>query len=331
MAHELSIKNGKAEMMYVGDLPWHGLGTKLDKPATAREAIVAAGLDWTVEKAPMFAKFKGNTIPVPNRFLTVRQYGNKVINLGFVGKDYTPLQNVDAFNMFDPIVGKDAAIYHTAGALFEGRRVWILAKLPGVIRVTGEDISEKYVLLFNNHTGDGAALVKLTSVRVVCNNTLQMALTDTSGNNCAYFIHTSGINKKIQDASEMLGLVQQKFDEIAAAFAEMRKIDMTESMVKDYYHKVYPNPQDVAMEAEAALATTRRDWCRHFFENGQGNLLPGVRGTLWAAYNGATDYIDHRKVLRQSNNGRANSSWFGESSKIKSRAYNAAVALVPHG
>ena len=180
MAHNLLIQNGQASMFYLSEVPWHGLGVKLDRPATAKEAIEAAQLDWPVIKLPLFAGSKH--IVVPDKFAVVRKTRNLVQKtdpvLGIVGKDYTPLQNCDAFRFFDPMVGQNAAIYHTAGALGQGERVWILAKLPGHIRVAKDDITEKYLLLSNSHDGKSSVQIKFTPVRVVCQNTLTIALND---------------------------------------------------------------------------------------------------------------------------------------------------------
>ena len=142
MSHNLLIQNGEASMMYVGGLPWHGLGTRLDRPATAKEAIQAAHLDWQVRKLPLCAVDGLLHLPVRDRYGVARDGSLDV--LGVVGRDYTPVQNREAFAFFDPIVGKNAAIYHTAGALGRGERVWILAKLPDSIRVVGDDITDKY-------------------------------------------------------------------------------------------------------------------------------------------------------------------------------------------
>jgi len=123
-------------MMYVGQKPWHGLGTKLEKVATSEEAIIAAGLDWKVTKEPLFLK---NGTMIESSYATVREDNHNV--LGVVGRVYEPLQNKGAFQFFDAVVGIKEAMYHTAGALGNGECVWILAKLPGVVRVVGDDVT----------------------------------------------------------------------------------------------------------------------------------------------------------------------------------------------
>ena len=122
--HELNINNGKASMFYTGEVPWHKLGTKLDRPATAEEAIIAAGLDYSVKLKPLHTVINHKRIPVDGHFATVRDNGAV---LGVVGSRYEVLQNKDAFGFFDGIVDRHEAIYHTAGALGKGERIWILA------------------------------------------------------------------------------------------------------------------------------------------------------------------------------------------------------------
>ena len=319
MAHNLLIQNGQASMFYVEEVPWHNLGIKLNKPATAQEAIQAAQLDWPVIKLPLTAGSK--RIPVPDKFAVVRKTGQLVQKsdpvLGVVGKDYTPLQNRDAFRFFDPIVGQNAAIYHTAGALGLGERVWILAKLPGHIRVVGDDISEKYLLLSNSHDGKSSVQIKFTPVRVVCQNTLTIAL----GDGQAYrVIHHADVKTKLESAHQMLGLINDRFDEIEETFQAMSRVKMDSNRLSDYLATVYP---EVKEQEKMDLVKRDRSWSEFFFDQGRGNRLPGVAGSLWAAFNGVTEWQDHRKS-RQNENQRLVSSWFGGSYQTKARAFTVA-------
>jgi phage/plasmid-like protein (TIGR03299 family) len=322
MSANLLIQNGRAQMFYVEEVPWHGLGTKLDKPATSREAIQAANLNWQVVKVPLFAGSK--RIPVPDKFATVRKTSNTISKsdpvLGVVGANYCPLQNRDAFSFFDPIVGEDAAVYHTAGALGKGERIWILAKLPDYIRVVGDDIAEKYLLLSNSHDGKSSVQVKFTPVRVVCQNTLTAALND--GNGSWRVVHHQDIHQRIKQAHEMLGLINGKFNDLEASFQQMARVKMDRNKLHQYLIQVYPDPKD---EDKIELVRRDREWSNYFFDLGRGNRMQGVSGTLWAAFNGVTEWLDHRKS-RQNENQRLNSVWFGESARIKNRAYEIALS-----
>jgi len=319
MSHNLLIQNGQASMFYIDEVPWHGLGTRLNKPATAQEAIQAAKLDWPVVKLPLFAGSK--RIPVPDKFAVVRKTSEIVTRqdpvLGVVGKEYTPLQNREAFSFFDPIVGENAAIYHTAGALGQGERVWILAKLPGEIRVAGDDITEKYLLLSNSHDGKSSVQVKFTPVRVVCQNTLTIALNE---GHAFKVTHHADVHQKLKQAHEMMGIINTKFDDMEQTFQGMNRVKMNSNRLTDYLASVYPDSQELD---KMELVKRDRSWSEFFFDQGRGNRMPGVSGTLWAAFNGVTEWQDHRKS-RQNESQRLVSSWFGGSYQTKARAYSVA-------
>lgn len=314
--HNLMIQNGEASMFYIGQIPWHGLGTRLDKPATAREAITAARLDWEVEKRPLQTT---DGIPVPDRFAVMRKDGNKAV-LGIAGDGYTPLQNHEAFAFFDPVVGKDAAIYHTAGALGQGERIWLLAKLPGHLRVVGDDVSEKYLLLANGHDGTLSLQVKFTPVRVVCQNTLAIAL---NGGESVRILHTRDIHHRMKDAERMLGIVTRGFGQMEESFQAMAKVPMDRKRLAEYLAEVYPAPSSPEDLNTQLRAQRDRSWSEYFFDQGQGNRLPGVEGTLWAAFNGVTEWLDHRQT-RRGDDQRLNSTWFGASYRTKARALSVA-------
>ena len=321
MAHELVIENGKAAMMYVGEAPWHGLGQKLDKPATAAEAIKAARLDWQVAKIPLYVKGKRRYRQVVATYATVRTDSPVPAPLGIVGQDYEPLQNRDAFTWFDGIVGQGAAIYHTAGVLGIGERVWILAKLPGEIRVNGEDICEKFLLLSNSHDGQSSVQVKFTPIRVVCQNTLTMAL---SSGRTVRISHTRSIKERMEAAKENLGIIRDRFGRIEKDFQRFSEVPMTGNRLTVYLGTVFPMPQDEDDKAARKRVEIARQECGCLFDVGRGNDLGGVHGTLWAAYNGVVQFVDYRP-RKGDGSQRLESTWFTDGYLTKARAFRVAV------
>lgn len=237
MPHSIATISGKPAMMYTGQVPWHRLGTQLESPATAAQAIQAAHLNWEVVKAPLYIKPRRRSYaPVPSQFAMVRADQKVPHVLGIVGKSYTPLQNRDAFAWFDPIVGNNAAVYHTAGALDDGAQVWILAKLPGEIRVIGDDITEKYLLLSNSHDGSGSVHLKFTPIRVVCKNTLTMALSDGTG---VRVKHTPSLPERMALADQALGIINSRFTKIGIDFARLATVSMNDTKLSEYLQLVF--------------------------------------------------------------------------------------------
>ena len=323
MGHNIEIKNGEASMFYVNEEPWHGLGQKLEKPATAQEAIQAAKLDWRVMKVPLYAQRDVIQLRAKGKYGVVREdlWGNDECSvLGIVGRHYTPLQNSDSFTFFDPIVGENAAIYHTAGVLGAGERIWILAKLPDDIRVVGDDIVNKYLLLSNSHDGTSAVQVKFTPIRVVCQNTLTMAL---SRGQTVRVAHTKSLPERLQMAVKLLGIIKTRFNEIETAFKNMTRVTINENRLAEYYQEVFPDPSDPENDRVMKRVQDDRLLAEYFFDQGKGNRIAGVAGTLWAAYNGVTELVDHR-MTQTSDLQRLKSVWFGGGYFVKARAFRVA-------
>ena len=327
MAHRIHIENGRASMMYVGPPPWHGHGQALDHPATAEEAISAASLDWEVEKQPLYAGGEGVAYRVDGKFAIVpkHKWGTEECPVfGIVGTDYTPLQNRDAFRFFDPIVGEGAAIYHTAGALGDGERIWILVKLPGSIKVTGQDISEKYLLLSNSHDGESSVQIKFTPIRVACWNTLTMALSKGPTIRVA---HTQDLNKRLENARSALRLIDEHYKRIEETFKAMAAIRMTSKRLEEYLASVFPDPSDITEKQRWRRTAQNRESAAYLFDHGKGNSLPGVAGTLWAAFNGITEFVDH-KPTRRTPREHLESIWFGDGYQLKARAFEIAKGQI---
>ena len=317
MGHNLNSNNGRTSMMYVGDAPWHKLGTRLEKPATAAEAIEAGGLGFTVEKIPMKTEIHG--LSVPRYFATVRTDTLDV--LGVVGSRYVPIQNKDAFTTFDVLVGEGEAIYHTAGVLGKGERIWLLAKLPDYIRVNGDDIVEKFLLLSNSHDGKAAVRMKLTPIRVVCENTLALALSGAEQE--VRIQHTAQAHTKLKEAHEILGLTNKLYAELDQIFKGMSKKKVEGTMLVHYVKTIFPRIPNAQNQSRMK---TVHDRVFELAESGRG--ADKARGTLWGAYNAVTEFVDHCRQAKTNESVRLRSIWFGSGERIKKQAFKVAVSML---
>jgi len=315
--HHLRIPRTPSPYPGVGPSPWLDLGTELVNPATAKEAIVTAGLDYTVVKKPL-KEFEELTRPanVPGRWATVRTDTGEV--LGIVDDSYEPVQNRDAFTFFDTLVGSDEAIYETAGALGHGERVWILAKLPGYIKVNRKDIVGKYLLLSNSHDGSSLVRVKLTPIRVVCNNTLTAAL---QGAGEVQIRHTGHAAEDMEQALSLLGLTNSLYEQVGAIFNRMALTKITDKRLQDYVKALVPDRGDGEDDEENRKI---RNAFLQLHESGQGADLS--RGTLWGAFNCVTEYADHR--MEGNSSSRLESIWFGRGEQLKMKAFQLAERMM---
>ena len=332
MSHDLSRnRDGKYEMMCVGEKPWHRLGTVLKlPPATAAEAIKAAHLTWRVEKKQLYIGEEGR--PFPREVAIVREdrwsLGEEESIFGEVSEDYEPLQNVDAFQFFDPMIKKREALYESAGALYQGKCVWVMAKLSNDMEVVAGDLVERYLLLTHRHDGTGAIQVKFTPVRVVCQNTLNQALSEGPSFRVA---HTKSMYARLNKAAEALSRVLAQSKKVEEGFSKMAEVKLNTDRLQKYLLAVFPEPlagEDRKLYERAKARMQRnRDRSQELWESGRGNELPKVRGTLWAAYNGVAEYADYGLTSARDSKW-LNGVWFGESYRIKTLAFDAAMQMV---
>jgi len=317
MSHNLYISGGKASMFYTGEVPWHRLGVHLQNPATAQEAIQAAQLDFRVQLKPVKTVINRKRIIVPNTFATVRTDTGDV--LGVVGSRYEPIQNKDAFAFFDSLVGSDEAMYNTAGVLGKGERIWILAKLPGYIKVGKQDIVNKYLLLTNSHDGSAVVRAKLTPVRVVCSNTLSVAL---SGNEQEVRIrHTANAIHKLEQAHKLLGLTNSLYTQLDTIFNRMALRKVTEKQLMDYVKALIPANPDATFQTRNENI---REAILELHESGQGAEMN--RGTVWSAFNAVTEFADHVQHSKDVSK-HLKSIWFGGGEKLKLKAFELAQKM----
>jgi phage/plasmid-like protein (TIGR03299 family) len=337
MGHMINIsENGRANCMVVGTPAWHKLGQVLANPATAEEAIKEAGLDFIVEKRPLFLS---DMTPVPMRYATVRTDTNQP--LGVVSNRYNILQNVEGFKFFDSVVERDEAIYHSAGVLGKGERVWIMAKLPEYIAIKNTDAIELYVTMMLGHDGKTSASAFVHAERIVCNNTMQIALGQArKSGKIIKFKHDSNIINQVTDGAMLLGIVNQYTTDLKDVFTTLSEQKVDKAYVNAFVEALFPA---LPPEIEAKMVKTPsykvfRGQVLEAIEAGAGQDMPTTQGTAFGLYNGVTFFLDHMKNGYGNDSKKQASIWFGDAARVRQRAFDLlnydsgeleALALIP--
>jgi len=363
-------------MMFRGETPWHGLGTRVEGVLTAEEAMRAAGLDWLVSLKPLAVKelkpcevctetdddgvaVCGRDVQAAGQrydlasvkgcvcachrgdhskqrytlgedvdcFASVRASDNKI--LGVVGPDWKPLQNIQAFNWFDPFVADGIAEYHTAGSLKGGSLIWVLAEIKNIdtkgseaLEVVKGDMVRRFILLSNAHDGTQSVRCGYTNIRVVCANTLAQAHGD-SASRLLRVRHTGSIKERLDQIRDLMQVQHQAF---VATVEQYRKLaachDVNQNDLARYVRVVFFGPEtahDVSVGHRIVNSVVE------LFYKGRGQGMTGVRGTMWAAYNAVTEYLNYGRGRNKES--ILGNIWFGESAKLNDRALEAASEI----
>lgn len=337
MAHNLNFnsRTGHYSFFSVKQKPWHNLGQIVEEHPTSEQAIKFAGLDYEVEKSPLFSKGLGiiennsgieivdSELEVSNYFASIRTDNNTV--LGVVGKDYHILQNREAFSFFDSIVGGgNGILYETAGALGNGERIFITAKLPDYIRVgNGDDITEKYIFLTTSHDGSGSITAAFTPIRIVCQNTLNASLKNMS--NVIRIRHTSGAKQRLEDAHKLMELANKLSSDLESTFNYWAKIKVGDDEMKKLIQlALCPNKETLKH-----LHTGNFDDLSTVFKNTVDNAfayammsdtqqIETTKGTLFGAYNAVTGFYQNVKTYKD-DEAKLQSIVMGGTAQIKSQ------------
>lgn len=314
MAHEITINaQGQAEMAYAGEKPWHGLGTALSGLATSAEMIDAAHLGWGVSKRELITV---DGVNIKSHMATVRDDNNE--NLGVVGKDYTVVQNHETFAFYESVVGISSAMFETAGSLFGGKRVFMVAKTPNVIRVNNDDITETYLTLFNSFDGSTCLKMFYTPIRVVCNNTLMAAMRGMK--NCISIRHMGNMESKIAEARAVLGFANEYHTQYQETCQYLASKVMTTAMIDKFLSDCF-KPVSVDADKETSKITQAKIADAKALLDDPKNLICGMSGTAWAAYNAVAEYVDHSSSYK-SNDQRMASTMLGTGADMKQKAFD---------
>lgn len=316
MAHNIEIRNGVASFAST-QKAWHNLGQIVDGAMTAEQAIKLAHLDYEVAKVPNYAFINGQFIETPGSFSIHRTDTNDILG-DRLGKGYTIVQNREAFSFFDSIVGGDFAMYETAGALGKGERIFITAKMPEIIRINGtDDISEVYVLLTSSHDGSGSIIASTTSVRVVCQNTLNMALKNSI--NKIAVRHSLNVHDKLAEAHKVLGITHKFITEANECFNVLAKKSITDDKVKELIQVLFNEEKKDSTRIKNIEDAV---WECYNVGVGQEKII----GTAWGAYNAITHYLSHVKKYKNEDS-KFENLLLGNSKKITENAIDMLILM----
>lgn len=305
MSHEVET------MAYAGEVPWHGLGHEVPADLSPQQMMEAAELDWSVEKQTLVT-LEG--AEVPEKKALVRSSDNKVLDI--VGKNWNPVQNIEAFEFFDDFVRSGDMQMHTAGSLKGGQIVWGLAKVNDSFELFGGDKVDSYLLFTNPHRFGQSIDVRFTPIRVVCNNTLTLSLSQESQN-------VVKLNHKKQfDAEEvkrMLGVAEFKMNQYKEMAQFLGNKQFKLDNVREYFNDLFPT---YSKKESDELVISRPGQRLEELLNSQ----PGAnyaQGSWWSAFNAVTFYTDHERG--NDSDARLQSAWYGQSKNLKIKALEKAL------
>lgn len=318
MAHMLEIVEGKAQMAYAGDVPWHGLGVKVSNDLTPEQMLKAAGLDWTVDPVELFAEVGDKRLATGHRAL-VRSTDQRVIDV--ITNDWNPVQNSEAFEFFNDFVAHGDMSMETAGSLKDGKIIWALAKVKESFDLFGgKDRVDAYLHFTNPHQYGQSIDVRFTPIRVVCNNTLTLSL-NTKSKNMVKVSHRREFDP--EQVKEALGIAKQKLAKYKEMAEFLSKKRYNEENVVDYFKRIFPvlttkadSKKELSNSAERGLEIVKFD------------KQPGAefgKGTFWELFNTVTYMTDHE--IGRSADARLTSAWYGANKGLKTKALETAVEM----
>ena len=274
-------------MFYTRTAPWHGLGTRVLEAPTSSAALSLAGLDWKVVQKPVFT---ADGLFISGFKANVRDRDSQV--LGVVSDRYKVVQNEDAFAFTDELLG-EGVTYETAGSLQNGRRTWILAKLPQRYIIRGDEI-DPYLVFMNSHDGTGAIKAAMTPVRVVCQNTLNLAL--STARRSWSTIHTGDIHGKLQDARNTLLYADRYMAALGKTIEELSLQKLSDRQVLEYIDALFPLPEDASEVRTKNLGKLKEDLKLRYFEAPD---LQHVGKNAYRFVNAVSDFATHARPLRE--------------------------------
>ena len=281
-------------MFYVRTAPWHGLGVRVEEALTSQDALHYSGLDWQVRQEPLFTEtFKS----VPGYVANVRSDNDRI--LGIVSDSYKVVQNEEAFAFTDALIGEGVR-YETAGSLDGGRKVWLLAKLPERYQLAGEDV-DPYIVFTSSHDGSGAIRVAPTPIRVVCQNTLNLAL--NTAKRSWSTTHTCNVHSRLDDARNTLLFADKYLKSLQQEAERLSMQRVTDKMFYNLVDKLLPVDEGASEQTKTNNMRQRSDLIHRYFDAPDLVDLPK---NAWRVINAVADHATHAQPIRMTKNYREN-------------------------
>jgi phage/plasmid-like protein (TIGR03299 family) len=316
-------------MAYIGECPWHGLGTRVPPSVSSLEMLQAARLHWQVHKTPATGAreiLHHRRPPTYDQYFITRDcVGNETSPpvLGMVKSGYEPLQNQEAFAFFDPFLAASAARYESAGALGNGERVWVQVRVSDPIKVADGDDVNPFILLTNSHNGRGALTVRFTPIRVVCQNTLNLAT--EGGDQVISIRHSRHVRQRLMDTQLdfLEPLVKATFARATEQFAILARTGLTSARMDAFVRSLFPQSERQKEKDERPVWW---DAIEEVMENAA--ITPGkTKNTMWGLYNAVTRVEDYRIAPKATPDSRLDRVWFGRGADLKVKALSRALEL----
>jgi len=277
-------------MFYVRKKPWHGLGTRIEEAPTSADALIYAGLDWEVIQRDVYTEAG---VLVPGYKVNLRSTDDTA--LGIVSDRYKVVQNADAFRFTDDLLG-EGVTYETAGALQGGKKVWMLARMPHRYIIAGDEIAP-YLVVMNSHDGSSGIKVAMTPVRVVCQNTLNLAL--DSAKRIWTTKHTENVMSRVHEARETLFLTERYMRELGRSIDSLSKISLTDKKAAELMTEFFPVGQDVPEAQRRNNLRLLEDMKRRYWEAPD---LAHVGKNGYRFVNAVSDFATHADPIRRTRN-----------------------------
>jgi len=317
MAHELEMINGKAQMAYVGEKPWHRLGTEVEEGIMHLEMMEVAGLDWEVEKKDLtFLNREGERVRIPNKKVLTRKSDDKILDI--VGDEWVPVQNKTAFEFFQEFCEEGSIKMHTAGSLMNGRKVWALGKIDSSFELFGGDKVQGYLLFSNPHQFGQSVDVRFTPIRVVCNNTLTLSL-GSKVENFARITHRKEFEPEM--VKKILGLASEKMDEYKQVAEKLGSKQVEDKQFKEFLGKIFGESKKEDKDTKELMLTRTAQLAYDAFDKQPGANF--AKGSWWQALNAVTYVTDHN--IGNTDEARLNSMWYGANKSKKINAVKLAL------